>query len=74
VRITNGVANTFPGDFGRELERGCKGGVEERKKREEKKKKKKKKMETAERRGRTPRRAGGSSRAFMLVGPEARDG
>jgi hypothetical protein len=45
VRITNGVANTYPGDFGRELERGCKGGVEERKKRE-----KRKKMETAEQR------------------------
>jgi hypothetical protein len=39
-----------------------------------KKKKKKKKMETAEHRGRTPRRAGGSGRDFMLVGPKARDG
>jgi hypothetical protein len=38
VRITNGVANTFPGDFGRELERGCKGGEEERKRREKRKK------------------------------------
>jgi hypothetical protein len=61
VRITNGVANISPGDFGRELERGCKGGVEERKKRE-----KKKKMETAEHRGRTPRRAGGSGGDFMI--------
>jgi hypothetical protein len=40
VRITNGVANTLPGDFGRELERGCTGGVEERKKKRKEKKKK----------------------------------
>jgi hypothetical protein len=46
LRITNGVANTSPGDFGRELERGCTGGVEERKK--EKKEKKWRPPSTAE--------------------------